>query len=160
MASLIRPGLVLRFDHERQTVVVVVLCTIRFSELERCLMKSCPGKWFTVGAAIWGQDDPPGRRGDRRLFRFRPAQSFGATVPEASLEVRFVDELGWTALDEDRDDVDEIYAEVTLRNHLTEGLLRRRTGTINWIDFPNVEPSEVGSGVGVDIDTYLQQLNH
>src|SRR5262245_18743819 len=115
MASLSRPALMMDFDHERQTVWVRVRCTVRVSDIERCLMTSCPGTWFVVQAYLFGDDGPDGPSGDRSLYYFQPSKSYGAHVPSERTRVTFIDQLAWSVLDED-DGVDEVYARVTLRN--------------------------------------------
>jgi hypothetical protein len=81
VARIHDPWMNWRFDHARRIVRVTVGCGVTFTELERSLMQKIPGRWFTLGASLWGQDDPPGRRGDSRLFRFRPSREFGQTAP-------------------------------------------------------------------------------
>jgi hypothetical protein len=61
--------------------------------------------------------------------------------------VRFAEDIGWTALDEDRDDFDEVYARFSLRNHLIGVVVSRRTSVI-VVELPNVRPEHIGSGVG------------
>ena len=115
MASISNADLTLTHDHKKKTVRAVVRCSVKFTPLEQCQMRTCSdARLFKLKCQLWGADS--GLTGaDDYLYTYSDVFYFPDATP-ASPESRTFDVLlGEGVLDEDWGE-DEVFGLVTLVN--------------------------------------------
>lgn len=130
MASITDAKLTITHDHRKKTAQPVVTCTVRFTELELCLMKACPKqRLFKLKCQLWGQDS--GLTGsDDFLYTYDSAYFFPDATPSASESRTFDVVVGEGLLDEDIG-TDEIYGKLLLFNLFTSVQITKKTNVVS-----------------------------
>jgi hypothetical protein len=115
MATITNAQLSITIDANKKTARPVVRCTVNFTPLELCQMKTCKeGPWFKLKCQLWGEDG--GLTGaDDFLFTYPTVFYFPDSTPNASESRTFDVTVGQGVLDEDWGE-DEVYAKVLLTN--------------------------------------------
>ena len=118
MAKIMNAVLSLSHDHTKKTVRAVAKCTVKFSELELCEMKTCNiANMFKLKCKLRGKDS--GLTGsDDQLFTYPSATFFPDADPTSAEHRTFDVLLGEGVLDEDWGQ-DEVYARFQLVNLYT-----------------------------------------
>jgi hypothetical protein len=129
MATITNAVLALTHDHTKKTVKAVVRCTVNFTALELCQMKTCSGRWFKLKCQLWGADS--GLTGaDDFLYTYPTVFYFPDVTPTAVESRTFEVLLGEGVLDEDWGE-DEVYGKLTLVNLATLVSISKKTNTVH-----------------------------
>jgi hypothetical protein len=130
MASISSASLALTHDHTKKTVRAVVRCTVNFTALELCNMKTCPeSRLFKLKCQLWGEDS--GLTGaDDFLFTYQTVFFFPDPTPTASESRTFDVLLGEGVLDEDWGQ-DEVYGKLILTNLFTLVKVTKKTNVVH-----------------------------
>lgn len=130
MATITNRILTLTHDHTKKTVRAVVKCTVNFTALELCQMKTCQeARFFKLKCQLWGADS--GLTGDDDfLFTYSNVFFFPDSTPAATESRTFDVLLGEGVLDEDWGQ-DEIYGLLMLTNLSTLVQVTRKTNEVS-----------------------------
>lgn len=130
MASLTNAQLAISHDHRKKTAHVVVRCTVNFTALELCQMKTCPEtRHFKLKCQLWGADS--GLTGaDDFLFTYSNVHFFPDASPAPAENRSFEVTVGEGLLDEDWGE-DEIYGKLILQNLNTLVQLTKKTNQVH-----------------------------
>ena len=130
MATITNATLGLTHDHQKKTVRAVVRCSVNFTALEQCQMKTCPGtRQFKLKCQLWGADS--GLTGaDDFLFTYSNVFFFPDPTPSATESRTFDVLLGEGVLDEDWGE-DEVYGLLKLVNLSSLVEVRKKTNTVS-----------------------------
>lgn len=90
MAFITDAKLTISHDHQKKTATPVVICKIKFTLLELCLMKTCPQRWFKLKCQLWGED--PGS--DQFLYTYPSVYYFPDQTPSETETKEFKDTVG------------------------------------------------------------------
>jgi len=130
MATITNASLSLAHDKHKKTVNSVVRCTVNFTALELCHMKTCKeARHFKLKCQLWGEDS--GLTGaDDFLFTYATVFFFPDATPAASESRTFEVLLGEGVLDEDWGQ-DEVYGKLILTNLYTLVKVTKRTNVVH-----------------------------
>lgn len=130
MATITNAKLTLTHDHTKKTVRAVVKCDVKFTTLEQCQMKSCPGtRLFKLKCQLWGADS--GLTGaDDFLFTYSTVFFFPDPTPTATESRTFDVLLGEGVLDEDWGQ-DEVYGLLKLVNLSSLVEVKKKTNEVS-----------------------------
>ncbi len=130
MATITNASLSLTHDHTKKTVKSVVRCTVNFTALELCQMKSCSeAKLFKLKCQLWGEDS--GLTGaDDFLFTYTTVFFLPDASPTGSESRTFEVVLGEGVLDEDWGQ-DEVYGKLILTNLFTLVQVAKKTNVVH-----------------------------
>ena len=130
MATITNAVLSLTHNHEKKTVRAVVRCTVNFTPLELCQMKTCSGRWFKLKCQVWGSEKAePWFGGDDLLFTYANVFFFPDATPAATETKTFDVLLGEGVLDEDWGR-DEVYGKLILVNLATLVSISKKTNIV------------------------------
>jgi len=130
MATITNANLSLSHDKVKKTVQAVVRCTVNFTSLELCQMKTCKeGRWFKLKCQLWGEDSGL-NFGDDFLFTYQTVFFFPDPTPSASESRTFDVLLGEGVLDEDWGQ-DEVYGKLILTNLNTLVAVKKKTNVVH-----------------------------
>jgi len=130
MATITNASLSLAHDQTKKTVNSVVRCTVNFTALELCQMKTCKdARLFKLKCQLWGEDS--GLTGaDDFLFTYQTVFFFPDASPTGSETRSFEVLLGEGVLDEDWGQ-DEVYGRLILTNLFTTTKVTKKTNVVH-----------------------------
>ena len=129
MASITNAVLSIEHDHEKKLGRVKVTCTVKFTSLELCQMKTCKGNWFKLRCQLWGADSGL-FGGDDFLYTFDKVIFFPDSSPTAIENKSFEVVVGEGLLNEDLG-TDEVYAKLLLSNLVSLTTITRKTNEVS-----------------------------
>lgn len=130
MATITNAVLAISHDHTKKTARPVVKCTVNFTPLELCQMKTCAGtRLFKLKCQLWGADS--GLTGaDDFLYTYSNVFYFPDPSPTPSENRAFDVLVGEGLLDEDWGE-DEIYGKLILQNLSTMVQITKKTNEVH-----------------------------
>ena len=130
MATITNAQLTITHDHKKKTAQCVVRCTVNFTPLELCQMKTCRDvRLFKLKCELWGADS--GLTGaDDYLYTYSTVFYFPDPSPTASEQRTFDVTVGEGLLDEDFGE-DEIYGKLILQNLYTLVKITKNTNQVH-----------------------------
>ena len=130
MATITDAALTISHDHTKKTARPVVKCKVRFTPLEQCLMKGCPGqRMFKLKCQLWGKDSFF-TGADDFLYTYGSVYYFPDASPTAAEDRTYDVTVGEGLLDEDWGQ-DEIYGKLSLVNLFTNVQSQKKTNTVS-----------------------------
>lgn len=131
MATITNAQLKITIDANKRQATPVVTCTINFTALELCQMKTCKDvHWFKLKCQLWGADS--GLTGaDDFLYTYSTVFYFPDASPAASENRTFQATVGQGVLDEDWGE-DEVYGKLILTNLSSQIQIQKKTNTVHY----------------------------
>jgi hypothetical protein len=131
MATITNANLQITIDANTRKATPVVKCTVNFTPLELCQMKTCKDvHWFKLKCQLWGEDG--GLTGaDDFLYAYSTVFYFPDPTPTASESRSFTAVVSEGVLDEDWGE-DEVYGKLILTNLSSLVQVQKKTNVVHY----------------------------